>query len=232
MPQNARMARHTALVTGANRGLGKAIAAALGARGHRVIVAARRRDDAQRAAAELGEWAVPVELDVTDPESVTAARKSTGPVEILINNAGVLLDAGASPGTVSLDLVAQHFTVNTLGNWRVTQAYLPDMLERGFGRIVMISSGTSTFTNGVFPGAPGYSASKTALNALTVMLAQATRDSGVLVNAVNPGRVRTRMFPQAEVLPEVAAEDVAWVAELPADGPSGRLFRSRQVVGW
>ncbi|GAA1859062.1 SDR family NAD(P)-dependent oxidoreductase [Asanoa iriomotensis] len=220
------------MVTGANRGLGLAVAARLVAAGHRVVVTARNGDDARRVTAELGPPAEPAELDVLSAESVDAARDQVGPVDILVSNAGALCDAGMQPSTVSLDLVQRHLAVNTLGAWRVIQAFLPGMTARGWGRVVIVSSGTSTFTNGIFPGTPCYSVSKVALNALTVMLAEETRGTGVLVNAVNPGRVRTRMMPRAEVTPEEAALDVAWVAEMDDGAPTGKLFRSRQVVGW
>jgi NAD(P)-dependent dehydrogenase (short-subunit alcohol dehydrogenase family) len=222
----------TALVTGANRGLGRAIAVALHALGHRVVITARTDHDAREAASTLGGSAIGVELDVTATDGARAAHERVGPVDILINNAGVLLDLGRRPSSVPLELVERHLTTNTLGPWRVSQAFLPDMLTKGWGRIVMVSSGTAAFSNGVFPGTPGYSLSKTALNALTVMLAEEVRGSGVIVNAVNPGLVRTRMRPDAERSPEDAAEDVAWAATLPDDGPTGMLFRNRRVVAW
>jgi NAD(P)-dependent dehydrogenase (short-subunit alcohol dehydrogenase family) len=223
---------HTALVTGANRGLGRAIAAALYALGHRVVITARIEYDACEAASTLGEDVIGVELDVTAAGGARAAHERVGPVDILINNAGVLLDLGMRPSCVPLELVERHLATNTLGPWRVSQAFLPDMLAKGWGRIVMVSSGTAAFSHGIFPGTPGYSLSKTALNALTVMLAEEVRGSGVLVNAVNPGLVRTRMRPDAERSPEDAAEDVAWAATLPDDGPTGMLLRSRRVVAW
>ncbi|MET7622640.1 SDR family NAD(P)-dependent oxidoreductase [Streptomyces sp. NPDC005408] len=87
-------------------------------------------------------------------------------------------------------------------------------------------------TNGLFPQAPAYSASKAGLNAVTVLLAKETAGTGVLVNAVNPGLVRTRMRPEAERSPEDAAEDIVYAATLPEDGPSGVFFRSGAVDGW
>jgi NAD(P)-dependent dehydrogenase (short-subunit alcohol dehydrogenase family) len=228
MTTNGRIA----LVTGANRGLGLATSMCLHEMGHPVIVTARDAGAAAGAAASIGAGARSLALDVTDEASVRAAKTRAGTVDILVNNAGVLLDWGCSPSSISLDLADRELAVNLLGAWRVSQAFLPGMLSRGWGRIVMISSGAGVFSNGLFPHAPAYSLSKSALNALAVLLAAETRGRGVLVNAVNPGLVRTRMRPDAERLPEAAAKDVAWAATLPEDGPTGVLFRGRHVAPW
>jgi NAD(P)-dependent dehydrogenase (short-subunit alcohol dehydrogenase family) len=225
-------AHRTALVTGATRGLGRAVAARLHRLGCRVVVSGRVERDARRVAGELGSGALALALDVTRTGDAQLARERVGPVDILVCNAGVLLDFGMRPSTVPLELVEQHLHTNTLGAWRVCQAFLPDMLARRWGRIVMVSSGTASFDNGVFGGAPGYSLSKTALNALAVMLAAETCGTGVLVNAVNPGLVRTAMSPDAERSPEDAAADVVWAATLPEDGPTGRFLRGRHPVPW
>jgi NAD(P)-dependent dehydrogenase (short-subunit alcohol dehydrogenase family) len=105
------------------------------------------------------------------------------------------------------------------------------MLDRGWGRIVMLSSENGTI-GGLQPKAPAYSASKAALNAITVLLAQATQGTGVLVNAVSPGRVRTRMLPDAERTPQQAALGVTEVALLPDDGHTGVFFRDGHVIPW
>nr|ADE22303.1 putative short-chain dehydrogenase/reductase SDR [Streptomyces flavogriseus] len=222
----------TALVTGGNRGLGLAVASRLHAEGHRVVVAAREEETARKTAEMLGGSATGVALDITDAASVAHAVKATGPVDILVNNAGVQLDWGKAPSAIELELVERTLQVNLLGSWRVAQAYVPLMVRAGWGRVVNVSSGTGTFTIGIAPQCPAYSVSKASLNALTVMLAKETEGSGVLVNAVNPGLVRTRMRPEAEQSPEAAAEAVVRAANLPDGGPSGVLFRRDTVVGW
>lgn len=226
------MTPRTALVTGANRGLGLAVSRRLLAEGHTVVTAARLHAAAEETARRLGPRAVPVVLDVADDRSVRAAHEHIGPVDILVNNAGVLLDDGTPPHRVQPRLVADTLAVNTLGALRVSQAFLPGMLDRGWGRIVMLSSGTGAFSHGLHAGTPAYSISKAALNAVTVLLAAATRDSGVLVNAVNPGRVRTRMMPAATTDPEEAAADIVWAATLPDSGPHGAFLRGRRRVDW
>ncbi|MFE0021538.1 SDR family NAD(P)-dependent oxidoreductase [Amycolatopsis sp. NPDC059021] len=224
MPVNAP---RTALVTGANRGIGHAVARALHRRGHRVVVTARDDETARRAAAGIGADVAALSLDVTDVDSVGRAARLAGPVDMLVCNAGVLLDADTDPVVVDLALVERTFAVNLLGTWRTVQAFLPGMLGRGWGRVVFVSSGTTReFGQGLFPRTPGYSLSKAAVNGLTTMLAAQVAGSGVLVNAVNPGRVRTRMMPGAASGPETAAAVIAEAAELPDDGPNGRFLRA------
>ncbi|WP_018681674.1 SDR family NAD(P)-dependent oxidoreductase [Actinokineospora enzanensis] len=222
----------TVLVTGANRGLGRAVAARLRADGLRVVVTARDGDRARAVAAELGPDAVGLPLDVTDPDGVLRVKDAIGHVDALVNNAGVLLDAGGDPLAVPLDSVRATLAVNLLGAWQVTQAFVPGMVAAGWGRVVMVSSGTGTFANGLFPRTPGYSVSKAALNGLTAMLAARLAGTGVLVNAVNPGRVRTRMMPDAPRSAADAAGDVAAAVLLPDDGPNGVLLREREPSAW
>lgn len=222
----------TALVTGANRGLGAAVACRLHAMGHRVVLAARDEAAACAVAERLGTGASAVRLDVTESDSIATAERTVGEVDILISNAGIMLDVGQAPSTIDMTLVERHLAVNTIGAWRVIQAFLPGMLERGWGRVVTVSSGTGAFSNGLFTGAPAYTLSKTALNAVTVLLARQTEGSGVLVNAVNPGLVRTRMRPDAKRTPEEAAHDIVWAATLPDDGPTGTFLRSGRPINW
>ncbi|MEU7189425.1 SDR family NAD(P)-dependent oxidoreductase [Streptomyces sp. NPDC045369] len=221
----------TALVTGANRGLGLAVATELARRGHRVLFAARDGGGAGGAAAGAAGDTAALAFDVTDPDAVRAAAVGQ-PVDILVNNAGVLSDWGVAPSAADLEGVRRSLEVNLLGAWRVTQAFLPGMVERGWGRVVNISSGAASFAYGPSPQCPGYTASKVALNALTTMLAEEVKGTGVLVNAINPGLVRTRMQPQAEQAPEEAARHIADAATLPDDGPSGVFLRRDTVIDW
>jgi NAD(P)-dependent dehydrogenase (short-subunit alcohol dehydrogenase family) len=163
---------------------------------------------------------------------VAAAAAQIGPVDVLVPNAGVLRDAGDPPSRVPLATVQETFDVNVLGAWRVCQAFVPGMVERGFGRVVLISSGTGCFSNGLAPRIPAYSLSKASLNALTVLLAGELAGTGVLVNAVNPGTIRTAMMPGGAREPADAAVDIADAVDLPDSGPTGRLLRSGAPVDW
>ncbi|MEU2081820.1 SDR family NAD(P)-dependent oxidoreductase [Streptomyces albus] len=222
----------TALVTGANRGIGLAVARMLHERGHHVLLAARDAEAARSAASGLGTGARGVALDVTEPVTVEKLAAEAQDVDILVNNAGVQLDWGERPSTVDPALVERTLQINLLGSWRVAAAFLPGMVRRGWGRVVNISSGTGSFTLGIAGACPAYSVSKTALNALTVMLARETEGTGVLVNAINPGLVRTRMRPDAPQSPQEAAEHIVRAATLPDDGPTGVFLRRETVIGW
>jgi len=227
------MTQRIAVITGASRGLGYAVAAELHARGLRVVLTARGAGDAVRAAARIGPDVRAEALDVADPVSVAEAAARIGPVDILVSNAGVLLDGGTDPLTVPLAKVEQTFAVNVLGSWRVAQAFVPAMVANGWGRVVFVSSATGSFTVGLYTGAPGYSLSKTAVNGLTTMLAKQTEGTGVLVNAVNPGLTRTRMMPHASAEPKDVAVGIADAATLSDDGPSGVFLRgSGTPLGW
>ncbi|MES0873523.1 SDR family NAD(P)-dependent oxidoreductase [Sinimarinibacterium thermocellulolyticum] len=226
----------TALITGANRGIGLHTARALARQGLRVIVAARARADLDAAVAQLASErlvVMPLLLDVARIESIRAAAtvlaQQDVAVDVLVNNAGVYFE-GSVLSASDADFV-QALEVNTLGSLRCARAFLPGMIERGYGRIVNLSSGYGCFANGL-DGPAAYSLSKAALNAATVILARACRGD-VKIAAVDPGWVRTRMGgPQAPRTVEEAAADVAWAATLDASAPNGVLWRRRERAAW
>jgi NAD(P)-dependent dehydrogenase (short-subunit alcohol dehydrogenase family) len=229
-----------ALVTGANRGIGLAIANGLANRGYRVILSARKLTEAEAAARQLGSPAgemIPMYLDVADPRSIDGARQrvehEVGRIEALVNNAGADYDEDELPSTVDLELARHALNVNAMGPWRTCQAFIPLMRSAGYGRIVNVSSGPGSFQETAGPEAPAYSVSKAALNMLTLKLALELRGTGVLVNAVCPGWVRTRMGgPAPPRSPEEGANTAIWLATLPGDGPTGGFFRDRQPIAW
>jgi NAD(P)-dependent dehydrogenase (short-subunit alcohol dehydrogenase family) len=227
----AENSMRTALVTGAGRGLGRAVALRLGELGYRVVVTAREKLAAVALASMMGGSALGLGLDVSDVESVAQLRKTAGHVDILVNNAGILLDHDQPLITMDPDLLTEHLAVNMVGALAVTQAFLPGMVERGWGRVVMVTSRAGTIA-GLKSDSPAYSISKAALNALTILLASEVAGTGVLVNAVTPGRVRTRMLPDGPRTPEEAALGVVEVATLPDGSPSGALFRDGRLVEW
>lgn len=231
-----------AIVTGANRGIGRAIAAGLAERGLTVLLAARDTSSAQPVADGLraaGRRAEPVPLDVTDQRSVDALRdrvaSTYGRLDVLVNNAGAFYDQDQLPATEDLATVEGALAVNLVGPWRLCQAFLPLLRRGGHGRIVNLSSGLGTFgeTGPRDASAPAYSVSKAALNMLTAKLAAELRGSGILVNAANPGWVRTDMGgPAAPRTPEQGADTPIWLATLPDDGPTGGIFGDRRPIPW
>jgi NAD(P)-dependent dehydrogenase (short-subunit alcohol dehydrogenase family) len=228
-----------ALVTGANRGIGREIVRRLAAEGVTTILAARDVAKAEAAAAEFAKRGLPVvgrQLDVTDPAGVDHLAKSVavayGKLDILVNNAGVYLDGDRTSLTTDIESVRQTFETNVFGAWRVAQAFAPLLRKSGHGRIVNLSSQMGQLSS-MTDGTPGYRASKAALNAVTRMLADALKGDGVLVNSVCPGWVKTDMGgPNAPGTVEQGADTPVWAATLPDDGPTGRFFQNRQEIAW
>jgi NAD(P)-dependent dehydrogenase (short-subunit alcohol dehydrogenase family) len=227
----------TALVTGANRGLGFETARQLGRLGHRVIAGGRDAAAADRAAATLREEGLDVigfELDVASGASCDRVGE-LGPVDMLVNNAGIVAESrepSRSALSVPAERLREAFETNTLGAYRLSQALGPGMRDRGFGRIVNVSSGMGQLTD-MWGGNPAYRISKTALSAVTRIFAQELAGAGVLVNIVCPGWVRTDMGgPGARLSPEEGVETIVWAATLPDDGPTGGFFRNKQPIPW
>ncbi len=232
------MAQRTALVTGGNRGIGYAVCRALGQQGLAIVLSARDEAEGRRAEAELGGEGLDVAyypLDVADPSSIERSRDLLGKdgiaIDVLINNAGIYVLGDAA--SVSLDRIEGTWAVNARGPWLVAQAFVPGMRERGYGRIVNISSGSGSFAEGLDPEHAAYAAMKAALNAFTVCLAKTLDGEDIKVNAMCPGWVRTRMGGgSAPRTPEEAADTAVWLATLPKDGPSGAFFRDRKLITW
>ena len=227
---------HSAFVTGANRGIGFEICRQLGRLGHRILVGAQDRASGEEAAAKLraeGFDARPETLDVGDSASINECagrlRSRRDPPGIWINNAGVYPQGNLLE--ISSQTLAETLQVNALGAAWCAMAVLPLMIERGYGRIVNVSSGYGSFGEGL-EGPAAYSVSKAALNAVTVKLAEAV-PSTVKVNAACPGWVRTRMGgPDADRSVEEGADTPVWLATLGPDGPSGGFFRNRKPIAW
>jgi NAD(P)-dependent dehydrogenase (short-subunit alcohol dehydrogenase family) len=226
----------TALITGADRGIGLHTARALCRQGLRVLIGSRTLAAGTGAASALaaeGMQADAVELDVSRAESIRAAADKLArdgvSIDVLINNAGVY-PQGSALAASDTDFT-EALAVNALGPLRCARTWLPGMLTRGFGRIVNLSSGYGCFSDGL-DGPAAYSLSKSALNAVTVLLARECRGD-VRVAAVDPGWVRTRMGgAQAPRAVEAAAADIAWAANLDAAAPNGVLWRYREVAAW
>lgn len=218
-----------ALVTGANRGIGREVCRQLAARGHDVLLAARSAEAAERAAKEVG--ATPLRLDVTSADDIARAASEIGRLDVLVNNAAITYDTWQRASTADLAVVREAAETNLYGPWRLTQALLPLLRRSPHGRIVNVSSEAASLTN-MGGGTPAYTASKVALNALTRMFAAELRADGVLVNAVCPGWVATDMGgPGGRPVADGAAS-VVWAATLPDDGPTGGFFRDGRPLPW
>jgi NAD(P)-dependent dehydrogenase (short-subunit alcohol dehydrogenase family) len=228
-----------AVVTGANRGLGLETSRQLLEKGVLVALAGRDLASLDAAAGHLGvdeDGAMTVKMDVTDPASITRARREVlkrfGRVDILVNNAAVLVAEDGDALTITSDDYRQTFDTNVFGVIEVCRAFVPDMARAGYGRVVNVSSGAGQLA-AMTTYAPAYSMSKAALNAFTRLLAHTYEAEGVLVNAVDPGWVRTDMGgPSAPRSPAEGADSIVWLATLRDGGPTGGFFRDRKQITW
>jgi len=226
-----------ALVTGGNRGIGFEVCRQLGQRGYSVLLGARDLVKGEQAAAKLrGEGLVvtALPLDVTSEDDI-ARLAELERVDALVNNAAILPDsahASTSALQVPAETVLDGFRTNTLGPYRICQQVVPLMLHLGYGRIVNVSTGMAQLAemNG---GHPAYRLSKTAINALTRVLADELSGKNILINSVDPGWVKTDMGgPGAVLSTEEGAETIVWLATLPDDGPTGGFFKKKQQIAW
>ena len=225
-----------ALVSGGNRGIGLEVCRQLAERGYAVIMGSRDEENG-RVAAEGLEWnVIPQQLDVADAGSVDRMaaflEDEFGRLDILVNNAGISNDEGQRGVDADLDRVKESLEANLFGAWRLCEMAIPLMRRNGYGRIVNVSTGLAALED-MGGGSPGYRVSKTALNALTRILASELRGSGILVNAANPGWVQTDMGGSGATRSvEEGAEALVWAATLPNSGPTGGFFQDRRPVPW
>jgi NAD(P)-dependent dehydrogenase (short-subunit alcohol dehydrogenase family) len=224
----------TALVTGANRGIGLEICRQLVARAHRVVLTARDPRLGERAASGLGGDVRFEQLDVADPESVAACARRLAEagveIDVLVNNAGLYTTTPLL--AVDEDALRTALEVNFVGAWRTSRAFVPGMRERRWGRVVNVSTGYAHVAASEPPAAGAYGLAKAALNVLTRMIA-AEAGPAVKVNCLSPGWVATRMGGAgAPTSVEDGADTAVWLATLPDDGPTDGFFYERERMPW
>lgn len=230
--------RPVAVVTGANRGIGREVARQLAQRRFSVVLGARDRAAGELAAAALRSEGLDVEshvLDVDDQASIDALAadlvRDHGRVDVLVNNAAIDYDTWQRASDADLDVVAEAWDTNVLGPWRLCLALLPLLRQSAHARIVNVSSEGGSLTN-MGGGTPAYRVTKAALHALTRMLAAELHPQGIVVNAVCPGWVATDMGgPGGRPVADGAAS-VVWAVDLPDHGPTGGFFRDGQPLPW
>lgn len=227
--------QRVAVVTGANRGIGFEIALKLAQRGVHVVLTARNEARGKEALEKLtsaGLAASFFPLDVTSDASTQALsdylRKTFGRLDILINNAGVALDKWVPSLSVEMDAFIRTYETNVFGVMRVSKALIPLMRQHGYGRVVNLSSNLGSLEKmGGFTIA--YRTSKTAVNAITRVLAAEFKVDDLLINAMCPGWVKTELGgEEAPRTAEEAADTAIWLATLPTGGPSGGFFQDRK----
>lgn len=237
-----------ALVTGAGRGIGRAISLALARAGADLILLARTANELDETAAQvqaLGRRALPILADVSQRDdvrgAVTRGLERFGKIDILVNNAGIQPPIGPLVAN-DPETWTRAVAVNLFGPFHCSQAVLPGMIARRYGKIINLSGGGATAPR---PNFSAYAASKAAVIRLTETLAEEVRPYNIQVNAIAPGAVNTRML--AEVLvaggaagdeliaaqrrqvqggtpPELAAALVVFLASAASDGLTGKLI--------
>jgi NAD(P)-dependent dehydrogenase (short-subunit alcohol dehydrogenase family) len=233
-------AHKTAIVTGGNRGLGLEIARQLMANDLFVVIGARDQAKCDLAVETLkagGPNVAAFPLDVTDTRSVKRfvdhVEKHHGAPAVLVNNAGIYPEATDSK-VVDLPTAVwrETFETNLFGAVRMCREVVPLMTKVRYGRIVNISSGLGQLHQ-MGEGSPAYRVSKAALNALTRTLAAEVAGTGILVNSMSPGWVRTDMGgEEAPRSVEEGADTAVWLCLLPSSGATGQFFRDRKSIPW
>ena len=233
-------ARRVAIVTGGNRGIGKEVARQLAAADLSVVIGCRDEARCEAAVTELaagGKEVAGYALDVNDTRSVRRfvemVERNHGAPAVLVNNAGVY--PGSREATVedtSTSIWRETFETNLFGTVRMCREVLPHMKKLRYGRIVNVSSGLGQMSQ-MGEGSPAYRVSKAAVNALTCTLAAEVAQSGILVNSMSPGWVRTDMGgPEAPRGVQEGADTAVWLSLLPSNGPTGQFFRDRKPIPW
>src|SRR6266516_1670814 len=228
----------TALITGANKGIGYEVARQLAVKGFHVFVGARNREAGCKTTDEIakkGGKATFLEIDVSDNASVTAAArefsKTADHLDVLVNNAGIMVDGDDAILKISDELFRKTIETNTLGPLRVTRAFAPLLAKSKAPRVINVSSGGGQLTGGADGWAPAYCISKTALNGMTVQLAAALPKFAVTSGC--PGWVRTEMGGKnASRSVEEGADTIVWLASEAPQALTGKFLRDRKEIPW
>jgi NAD(P)-dependent dehydrogenase (short-subunit alcohol dehydrogenase family) len=226
-----------ALVTGANRGIGKEIAKQLAEKGITTLFSARSQKKAEDAASEISDKnIIPLKLDVNDQNSIAYVRdwikREYGKLDILINNAGINYDTWHNASNADIENIKETFDTNFFAVIETTQILMPMLSKARHARIINMSSSAGAL-NGMGGGTPGYSASKAALNVFTIKLSEEIQEKGFSVNSVCPGWVRTDMGgPNADLSVEEGADTAVWLATEAPESLTGKFMKERKERSW
>jgi len=233
----------TAIITGANRGLGKAMTEELAQKGVKVIMVCRDKAKSEPVFSEFKNKGFDVELEIADmgdtnsiEEMAKRVKKRLSVIDIVINNAGLNVEDYSSTTieTIELETLQTTMNVNFYGVFWMCKMFVPLVKKSGDGRIVNFSSGLGMLTEPGMGPFPAYSISKTAVNAITTKLSSELKDTNVIVTSVDPGWVRTDLGgPDAELSIPEGIDTAIWLATAPASEiESGRFYKERKFLAW
>ena len=229
-----KLSGRVALITGASRGIGRAVAVGFAKAGADLILCARTADALAETAKDVetvGRQVLAQPLDVANEAGVAdliaSGMQRFGHIDVLYNNAGVLI--GGKIWEIPLAVWRQHLDVHVTGTFLMCKHVVPHMIAQNYGRIINVTSGLSVACS---PGVGAYNTAKGAVNSLTKTLAAEVRDYNILVNAQCPGSLKTAMNPGGARPPEAAVPTALYLATLPDGGPTGRFYRDLQELGW
>lgn len=235
------MDKKIAIVTGANRGMGRAISEKLAAHHFHVVMVGRNEQGLKKETHQLADHHLSVETYIAHLDNEAEIRKLVhyitdkfGKLDVLINNAGIYIDESKEASDFSFkdEVMLNTLNVNTLAPFRLMKDFLPLMVKNGYGRVVNVSSGLGSFS-GAGAYCLSYSVSKAALNMLTKLFASQVDGKKVKVNAICPGWVKTDMGGQnAPRTIEEGISGMFWAATLEEDGPNGGFFRDGKPIDW
>ena len=229
------------LVTGGNRGIGLEIVKGMLSKGYKVLMGCRDEEAGLEAKKDIvgGDLHIiemPLDNETAIVDAFVRAEAVYGPIDILINNAGILDDTPWKD--VNSETLAKSMQINVNAPLTLIQQTLPQMIERGFGRIINVSSSYGSFAEGL-EGPMCYAITKAAINALTVKMAAVVDEAAdgksldVTVNSMTPGWVHTRMGgSDAPKTPEEGADTAIWLATMEEGGPHGQFLKDREPIEW
>lgn len=229
-----------ALVTGANRGIGREITEQLAQLGVTVVIGSRDIESGRAAAdaiIQTGGSATNIAIDVADETSVETAidgiLERFGRIDILVNNAGIAIDGPEHRASQpDYSKVKRTLETNLFGTWNCSQQVLPSMVRQGYGRIVNVSTTMASLSNLNDPASPAYRISKVSVNMLTALLAAEFDGGEILINCMSPGYTKTDMSPNATRTVAEAADTAVWLATLPNGADTGGFYYEREPLDW
>ncbi len=226
------------VITGANRGLGFAMAKKISDMGATVVLACRDFKKAKSAAKEIGGKSFPMQVNVADTKSIEKfsleIKKKFSSIDILINNAGVQKEKiGAGIEKLELKILQETLKINLIGTIWMCKTLLPLMKNSPDARIINFSSGLGQLSVPRMGHYPAYSISKTAVNQVTKYLAEEVKNTNIKVFSVDPGWIKTDMGgPEAPLSLEEGIDTPVWLATTNETLKSGEFYKERKILGW